>query len=240
MFNNRSYRTRIDLNNRVAFTVTARETNLHIQARTDLSDAALRSVLNCRSILEAHIRKDPRFSDALTPLPMPLTAPYPIREMIRAGMDTGTGPMAAVAGAVAEFTGRDLMEKSDEVIIENGGDVFIRARRDVTSAVFAGDSPLSMRVGVTVRQRSNAFGLCTSSGTIGHSKSFGRADAATVLAASCILADAAATALANQVKTGDDIPNVLEKGRNIPGIQGIVLIKGDQLGAWGDLHLTGL
>jgi ApbE superfamily uncharacterized protein (UPF0280 family) len=166
------------------------------------------------------------------------TAPLIIQNMAEAARAAQVGPMAAVAGAVAEYTGRHLLALSSEVVVENGGDIFIHSRTGTMLTVFAGTSPFSLTTGIQIPRQPGSFGICTSSGTFGHSRSFGTADAVMVMARSCMLADAAATGLANQVKTGDDIAPVLAAGRQIPGIQGLVIIVGERIGLWGDLRLA--
>lgn len=241
MFENRGvYRSRHQKKGLVSFEITVKETNLNIQARTDLSAQAIRAALKYRNFIETHIRHSPEFATSLSPLPEPFSAPAIVRDMIDAARLANVGPMAAVAGAVAEYVGKELLTLSDEVVVENGGDIFIKSDSDTLFNVYAGTSPLSMTLGIRVEKQDTPFALCTSSGTLGHSKSFGRADAASVVAASCPLADAAATALGNLVKQEKDIETALQAGQQIPGIQGIVIIKGKQIGLWGGLKLVRL
>lgn len=224
----------------IPFTITVKETNLHIQAKTDLSREAIKSVLTCRGYIENHILAHPDFSTSLVPVPPISHGPEIVRDMIDAGIRAQVGPMAAIAGAVAQYTGEELMQFSDQVIVENGGDVFLKTSSSTTLAIFAGKSPLSMKVGVKIAPREHPFALCTSSGTIGHSKSFGKADAVTIISSSCTLADAVATALANKVKKESDIQTTIDLGKKIPGVEGIIIIKKEKLGAWGDVELVGL
>jgi ApbE superfamily uncharacterized protein (UPF0280 family) len=145
--------------------------------------------------------------------------------------------MAAVAGAIAEGVGTDLLSMTDAVIVENGGDIFLSVPQAVTVAIYAGASPLSMRVGVRIAPGS-PMAMCTSSGTIGHSLSLGRADAVCVLAKDAALADAAATAIGNAIRRASDIRRALTAGRAIPGVTGIVAIMGTEMGACGDVSLV--
>lgn len=222
------------------FEITVQETNLHIQADTDLTGQAIQAVQRCRKLIQDHIQKYPAFAESLVPMKVPDKACLIIRDMAQAADAARVGPMAAVAGAVAEYTGRHLLSFSSEVIVENGGDIFICSNTGTVLTIFAGTSPLSMTTGIQVPEQDTAFGVCTSSGTFGHSTSFGKADAVMVMARSCMLADAAATGLANQVNTADDIADTLEKGRQIPGIQGLVIIVGARIGLWGSLKLVPL
>jgi ApbE superfamily uncharacterized protein (UPF0280 family) len=126
------------------------------------------------------------------------------------------------------------------VIIENGGDIFLQSPHKRTVAIYAGDSPLSKRIGITLPGSPSPKGICTSSGTFGHALSFGNADAALAIASSAALADAAATAIGNAVKTADDINTGIEIARSIPGIDGTIIIVGKNIGVWGDIELTPL
>jgi hypothetical protein len=146
--------------------------------------------------------------------------------------------MAAVAGAVAEQVGRALLAETGQVIVENGGDIFLYSTRVRTAAIYAGSSPLSGRLGLRVSRTEQALGLCTSSGTVGPSLSLGRADAAMVLATSAALADAAATALGNRVQSENDIAGALEHLQTIEGVLGGAVIIGEHLGAWGEVEFV--
>lgn len=148
--------------------------------------------------------------------------------------------MGAVAGAVAEYVGRDLLAYSEEVIIENGGDIFIRTTFPLTVAILAGGSPLSGKLGVRIDSPESPVGVCTSSGTVGHSLSLGRADAAVVISASAALADAAATAIGNRVSDKADIASATHLGENIDGVLGVAVILDDKMGAWGQVELVRL
>ncbi len=240
MFENREYRKHHKKEGLVSFDVTVKETNLNIQADTDLSQEAIHYVLEARNMLEAYIGQHPEFSAALVPYKDSGPVPGPVHRMMDAGRLVHVGPMAAVAGTVAAFTGEKLLTLSNEVLVENGGDIFVKSDTDTVFSIFAGESPFSMVTGIKIKRQKAPYGLCTSSGTIGHSTSFGKADAVTILSDSCPLADAAATALCNRVKARKDIEPVIEAGKTVPGLKGIVIIKGDAIGVWGDLELVKL
>ncbi|WP_333664225.1 UPF0280 family protein [Desulfobacter postgatei] len=241
MFENRKiYRVCHQKQGLVNFNVTVKETNLNIQADSDLSEQAVRSILKHRQYIENHIARSPRFAHSLTPLPDPGIAPKIISEMTMAAKTAGVGPMAAVAGAVAQSVGRDLLQCSSNLLVENGGDIFIKSDTHTVFTIYAGSSPLSMKTGIKVGRRPVSFAMCTSSGTVGHSKSFGKADAVSVLADCCALADAAATAICNQVQTPKDIEKAIAAGRRMSGVQGLVIILGKHIGLWGGLELVKL
>jgi ApbE superfamily uncharacterized protein (UPF0280 family) len=240
MFENRTYRKQHQKKGLVSFDITVKETNLNIQAQTDLTNKAIKSVLTCRNTIETYIKLFPEFANSLTPIHNPGPAPQIIKDMIKAGQLANVGPMASVAGAVAEYTGKSLLADTSEILVENGGDVFIKSDSETIFNIYAGDSPFSMTSGILIKKREAPYGLCTSSGTLGHSKSFGKANAATVVSDSCSLADAVATALCNMVKKTVDIKSAIDTGKTIPGVQGIVIIKGESIGLWGDLTLVKL
>lgn len=233
----KTYRHWIESKDLTAFTVNIKETDIYIRATYKLQRKAERIVLKYRKQIEQYIEKHLDFLTSLNPLPMPETAPIIVKAMIEAGQRANVGPMAAVAGAVAEFVGKDLLEFSPEVIIENGGDIFLKVNKRKTIGIYAGESPLTGKIGLEIEPKDTPLGVCTSSGTVGHSLSFGKADAVIAIAGSAALADAAATAICNLVKKPADINNALETGRNINGLKGIVIIVGGDIGVWGSVKL---
>jgi hypothetical protein len=219
-----------------SFTLTYKETDLWIAAQRDLSKEALEVVRRIRKELDEFISKCPSFLHSLSPIEMPKDAPLIALKMAEASKKVGVGPMASVAGAFAEAVGRELLKKSREVIVENGGDIFLSTKKGRLVAVFAGDSPLSGRIALKISP--GEVGVCTSSGTVGHSLSFGKADAVVVVSPDTLLADAAATALGNRVRSEEDIEEALRFAQEIPGIKGVVVVKGEKLGAWGEIELV--
>ena len=195
---------------------------------------------DARRAIEGYIRRYPDFRTALQPLPFDPEAPLVVQDMLRAAQSLSVGPMAAVAGAIAEDVGKALQAFSRDVIVENGGDVFLATQRETTVGVFAGRSPLSMRVGMRIPPEETPCGLCTSSGQVGPSLSFGKADAVTVWASSTALADAAATALANRVVAPEDIEPTLDVARSTDGLKGALVVLRDRIGVWGPIELVRL
>lgn len=234
MFQQRNYRQLISGDHLISFQVTVKETDVWIRAISNFSARARERILECRGHLEAYIQTYPDFRHTLDPWPMSGPMSKIVGEMIAAGNAAGVGPMAAVAGAIAEYVGVDLLAVSNEVVVENGGDIFVRLNRPFVSAIYAGESPLSMRVGVRVDPGDRPVAICTSSGTIGHSLSKGKADAVCVVSRSCPVADASATAIGNRVASSGAIAKAIEFGKSIAGVIGIVIIVNDKIGAWGD------
>ena len=222
----------------VSFNVMVKETDLYIRARRHLKNQAFEIVQRQRSLLENYIARHPGFVTALVPFPVGDDAPAIARAMAEAAEKVNVGPMAAVAGAFAEFVGRDLLKYSPEVIVENGGDIFLKSTKSRLVGVYAGeDSPLTGRVALKIEPLDTPLGVCTSSGTVGHSLSFGKADAVVVLSRSTALADAAATAIGNIVKAETDVQNALDYARGVKGLVGVAVIINDKMGVWGKINL---
>ncbi len=240
-YRERSYR-RLHQAGLVATEVRVMETDLHILAPVPVEDRALVVVTEVRRQLEEYIADNPVFLESLAPLPMDSHAPPPVRAMLAAAATADVGPMAAVAGVIAEAVGVALLRQGlDEVIVENGGDLFVARGRECRIGIYAGESPLSGRVGLMLRPQQMPCGVCTSSGRIGHSLSMGVADAVVVRATSTALADAAATRLGNEVSPRpESIDRALEVARSIEGLAGVVIVSGERLGAWGEVELVPL
>jgi len=222
----------------VTFEVRVMQTDLLIAAERDLSAPATEIVRACRAELEGYIKRDPGVKEALRPYALRDDAPEIARAMAAAAQLAGVGPMAAVAGAIAEHVGRGLAAYSRQVIVENGGDIWLQGECERTVGVFAGRSPLTGKLAVRLKADLMPCSICASSGTVGPSLSFGKADAAIAVAAGGALADAAATAIGNAVKTADDIAGALELAQRIPGLRGAVVVIGSALGAWGYVELV--
>ena len=234
----RFYRDWVKRTDWTSFEVVQRESDLMVRARRDLRRQADTLLAAARADIEAEIRRNPAFADSLAPLPMPPTAAPIVRAMIEAGRAFDVGPMAAVAGAVAQAVGEGLLKHSPEVIVENGGDLYIKADRVVELGLYAGPgSPFSGELRLTVHPEGQALGVCTSSGTVGHSLSFGKADAVVAVAGSAALADAAATAIANRIRSADDVQPVLNDEHARGRLDGLLIAIGQRIGAWGALQL---
>ena len=240
MHQERTYRNHLYHDQLTSFRTIVKETDLYIRADKNLSTEAKESILTHRGYIETFIRQHPEFAVSLVPLHFPKPIPQIIDAMMDASNRSAVGPMAAVAGAIAEYIGHDLLRYSQEIIIENGGDIFIRTNTPVTIAIFANQSPLNMRMGLKIDCCGRPIAVCTSSGTVGHSLSLGNADAASVVSRSCSVADAAATAIANRVKHKADVNDAIHFGKDIKGVKGVIIIKDDKAGIWGDLNVVQL
>lgn len=239
----RSLYRRTLINSRLtSFTVQVKESDLWIAVSSqcfsnDYQEQVESIVLNCRNRIESFLKKEPHFAAALEPCLFPPGAPQIIRKMFVAGNRAGVGPMAAVAGAIAEEVGCYLAEKSPEVIVENGGDIYLKLVEPIRMGIYAGSSPLSGKIALKIEPVQTPLGICTSSGTVGPSLSLGCSDAAVVISPSVPLADAAATALGNRVKSRVDLERALDFVRDIEGVTGALLVFVDNIAAWGAIEL---
>jgi len=236
----RVYRSRVSGNWLSSFRVIEKETDLHISSDgDDLKDLAIKSIRSHRNVLEKYITNHSEFLTSLVPLPIDIMAPAIVKDMAKAVQLAGVGPMASVAGAISEYVGYDLLSKCSNVIVENGGDIFIKLlEKEISVGIFAGKSPLSYKVALKITPEETPLGICTSSATVGHSISFGTADAVCIKSKSALLADAAATAVCNSIKCVGDIKMALHKAFDIQGVLGVVIIAGNKMGACGDIEFV--
>lgn len=238
MYEPRTYRHWVTDKDLISFSVVVKETDLLIRAKSYLQEKAISATKRCRSRLEEYIALNPLFTTSLEPISIEEDAPSIAREMANAAQKTGVGPMAAVAGVIAERVGKELLRFSDEVVVENGGDIFICTLKERLIGIYAGESKLTGKIAFSIQPEETPLGICTSSGSVGHSLSFGKADAVTVISSSTALADAAATAIGNQVISASDISAALEFAQTIKGLQGVAIIKDERIGLWGNIKLA--
>jgi ApbE superfamily uncharacterized protein (UPF0280 family) len=236
-FEPRTYRRLTAAEGLVGFGVTVAQTDVWIWAEKILRGPATAAIQSARASLEGYIASHPEFVTSLTPLPCEDNAPDIVTRMCAAATVANVGPMASVAGAVAQFVAEFLESHSSEVIVENGGDVFLIPRRDRLVAIVAPGSDFSGRLALRV-PAGERLGVCTSSGTVGPSRSFGRADVALIAAHDGALADAVATTLGNRVHQPDDIEPALDLVRDLPGIVHALVMIGGRMGTFGSLDLV--
>ena len=235
-YEERIYRSIINKDNLTSYNIKISESDLFISSDTNLAVLAEKSLIQHRYSLENYIRNHPEFRTSLLPLPGDHLAQPIVRSMISKSKICGVGPMASVAGAISEFVGYDLLDATENLIIENGGDIFLHSKNKLNVAIYAGESTLSYKVNLIVKSEDTPLGICTSSATVGPSFSFGKADAVCVISTSATLADAAASAIGNRVKSKKNIKFALDYGIKIPGVKGIVIICGNDMGAIGEVE----
>jgi len=232
-----AYRSLVNPKELVSVRVRVKQTDLLVSGTTNLSKKALPLVIRYRWHIEDYIVGHPFFARSLVPVQHDETAPEIVKSMIAASSRAHVGPMAAIAGAIAEYVGLGLMPFSREIIVENGGDIFLftSQRREM---LLLAESSAFKGVRIALDPTPEPIGICTSSGTLGYSLSFGRADAVMVMASSTCLADAAATAIGNLVKRPSDVEAAIVKAKQL-GVDGVVIIVEDKMGAWGRVEILG-
>ncbi len=243
MSSRRVYRRESDGSRFNSFAVTIKESDLWIAVSSpayseNLQQRCEQMTWQVRHQLERYLADRPQIQASLEPYLLEVDAPLILRKMARAGNQVGVGPMAAVAGAIAEAVGLFLLDYADEVIVENGGDIFISVNEPVNIGIYAGNSPLSGKLALRIEPARTPLGVCASSATVGPSLSLGSADAAVAISSSTPLADAAATALGNMVKSPDDFQTALDYARKLDQVSGALLICGDKIAAWGEVELV--
>ena len=244
-YRQRTYRALAASEGLISSQVKFKETDLHMLAVCDVTREAGDLATGYRLQVERYIEKHPVFATSLVPLDDDHLAPPIVADMLRASRHAGVGPMAAVAGSIAQHVGRGLVDAGHrEIIVENGGDIFLQRSMALTVSVYAGQSPLSHKLGLQLKPAPEGLGICTSSGTVGHSLSFGLADSVTVVADCAAIADAAATRLGNEVgREGgaeEGIARALKVAKTLQLIRGVLVVCGETLGAAGDIELVPL
>jgi hypothetical protein len=234
------YRKLISVKGLVRSAVIEKESDLLILAEKALTAPAHAILRKERRELEGYIEKNPKFAKAFKPYNVSLFSPKIVRVMSWAARRANVGPMASVAGAIAEAVGKSLLKYSKDVIVENGGDIFVKISKPRRIGIYAGKSSFSEKIALEISPQDTPIGICTSAGTVGHSVSFGTADAVLVTAGSCALADAAATAIGNVVKSEETIEEGLNIAKKIRGLRGALIIKNDVMGAWGTLKIVSI
>lgn len=233
-----AYRKGVHPKDLISFRVLIKETDLLVSASKDLSKQTRYRVHHYRRQLEDYIKSKPDFLSTLLPYPEDPFAPEIIREMISATRIFDVGPMAAVAGTIAQLVGRDLLKHTEELIVENGGDIFLKAKRPITVSIFAGSSKFNDKLGVVIYPEQMPTGICTSSATVGHSLSLGTADSVSIVANKASIADAAATALGNRITDRFKLKKEIESMKESTNIKGGVVIIGKTMASWGEIELT--
>ena len=214
------------------------ETNILL--KTDLINHGLYNfILRQRMDLISYIRRNREFLISFEPVEVE-DAPFIAEVMAKAGKIADVGPMAAVAGTISEFSMNFLVKSGAKyAIIENGGDIAIKSNKDVVMGLYAGTSSLSGQIGFKIKYEKTPMGICTSSGTVGHSISLGNADSVTVFADRASIADALATSIANEAKGDleqDAVQSCLARAEDFkPYFRGVMVVVGESAGTIGKI-----
>lgn len=225
----------------VRFQVAVEQTDLLIVAEKDLQVEIASFVSQVRGEIKNWIMFHPEFAASLVPVDVPDDAPAVVQSMAAAGYACGVGPMAAVAGAVAQAVGDEFVSRSPNILVENGGDTYLHSTRERVVALLA-EPESGATVGLKIEAEAFPVAVCASSGTIGHSLSLGTGDLVAVRAKDARFADAAATALCNELKSEADIDRVLHRAKALAeqGLEGVFVQYDQKIAAWGDLELVAL
>jgi ApbE superfamily uncharacterized protein (UPF0280 family) len=221
--------------------VIVRETDLDILSDKSIDAEFVRERIKIyRRQIEHYISRDERFLTSLKPLTVESIAAPIVKEMAKQSRKANVGPMACVAGAIAQYVGKDILRRgAKSVIIENGGDIFLKVSHPVKVGIYAGRSKLSGKLNLRIFPRQTPAGICTSSGTTGHSLSFGSADSVVIIAGNAALADAVATATANRVQSKSDLEKAIKFAASVKGVAGAVAILKNNLASWGRVEFAG-
>ena len=199
-------------------------------------EAALESLRLNRGQLENYIETNPKFLHSLKPVQIP-PEPLVVKLMAQAAEKADVGPMAAVAGVLADLAVQDMVSRGCKVaVLENGGEISAVSSEPIDVAVAAGEEPLSRRFGF--RLTDFPAGVATSSGRFSHALSFGDAEAVTIFCSEAGLADAAATAVGNVVKGEDHesaIQNGIKKAKSVRGVEGALILYKGAVGTFGKI-----
>ncbi|WP_372949518.1 UPF0280 family protein [Mariniphaga sp.] len=243
-FEQRTYRSQFNTSRFTGFEVKHRETDLWIGVdpasfKPEMKDVALKKIESLREKLESYIQSEPFFKKSLKPFQPAENAPDEAFEMAQVAEKAGIGPMSTVAGLFAREVSNEIIQNFsvEELVIENGGDIFALLKKNLVLSVFAGDSPLSERIGLEITPQNSPLGICTSAGTVGPSMSFGKADAVVVVAKDVLVADAFSTAFGNKVKSPDDVEKVINQAEKYPEILSLLIICEDKIGVWGEFEI---
>lgn len=218
------------------YNVCVEETDLMIGTDEDCSELILKTVRTLRKEIYAAIRDNGEFLTSL--VPVEYKGEGVVKAMVEAAKLAKVGPFAAVAGAINDMLAEKLTGVSKQIFIENGGDIYIKSDRDRLIGIYAGNSVLSGKFAIEIQKDLFPVGVCTSSATVGHSFSMGKADAAVVISKTCAVADAFATAFCNRIKKTEDIAPALEWVNGFDEVIGAVAIMNDKIGAIGNIKLV--
>lgn len=240
-FQPRTYRTQFNTSRFTGFEIAHLETDLWIGVNPDsfqpeMKTVAFDKIKSLREKMDQYIANEPFFKKSLKPFIPTEIAPSEAVEMAAAAEKAGIGPMSTVAGLFAREVGETLLQNFsiDEMVIENGGDIYVLLKNELVLSVFAGESPLSERIGLVIQPVKSKLGICTSAGTVGPSLSFGKADAVVVVCEDVLLSDAFATAFGNKVKSPNDVEKVINQSGKYPEILSLLIICEDKIGIKGE------
>lgn len=204
--------------------------------RKELVSKAYDELVKQRTLIEDYIKQDPIFLPTLRPHKVKKSAPKVVKLMAEGAKIANVGPMAAVAGTIAEFISRKMVSLGAEVaVVENGGDIFAITNKEITIGLFSGQNKVAEKLAFKLNKKNTPLSICSSSSFLGHSISFGKCDLATIFSKKGHVADAVATAVGNKVKEIKDIEPTLNWAIKLKDVQGVIIIKGHKVGMIGNI-----
>ncbi|MDR1951504.1 MAG: UPF0280 family protein [Bacteroidales bacterium] len=243
-YGDRTYRKQFRSDRWCGFVAKYKETDVWIgidknSFHREMPEFTEKTIRALRNEVDIYLKQDPQYRLSLIPYNAQEHAPKILKDMSEISHKANVGPMATVAGAFATYVAQELKKqfKIEEIIIENGGDIYADIKQDLDVSVFAGTSPLSEKIGLRIDAKKSPLGICTSSGTVGHSLSFGKADAVMIVCKNATLSDGYATAFANKIQTSDDINPVLKLINEEKNILSALIVKNDKMGVVGQFEL---
>jgi hypothetical protein len=236
MYEERFYRK--ECRSKFSLEIVFKESDLFISSDTELEKEKAKEILKkYYTEIENYIKKNPNFFSSLTPLEENKSAPPIIKDMLACSQLTGIGPFSSVAGAIAFYVGKELLNFSSEVIVENGGDIFLKINEDKKIGIYLGEKFSKKYLTLKIKKRKSPFGIASSSSYLGHSLNFGRVDLLTVIAKNSIIADGFATSLSNRIKKEEDVREVLEFVKNNSFLEGVLIFFEGKIFLWGDFEI---
>ena len=237
MYEERFYRNKIL--SKFKIEVSFKESDLLICSDKEIPKEKAQGILvKYYEQIEEYVMKNPLFLRSLSPLEIDQAAPPIIKEMLETSKVTGIGPFSSVAGAVAQYVGGELLDYCQELIIENGGDIFLKINQDKIIEVYLGQEFKINNFNLKIKKRSQAFGVASSSSSLGHSLNFGKADLVSVVAKNTIIADGFATAISNRIKKIENVDKILAEAKDKLPIEGLLVAFGEKIFLWGDLEIA--
>jgi len=231
------YRNKIRSKHKYNWRILYKYSDILVSSDKDVGARLKKLIKEIYAVLESHIKENPSFQKSLSPVESRPQYHPVIKRMCEKSAVFNVGPMASVAGAVCDFIASGLDDFCSCLIIENGGDVFIKSDEDIDVGVYLKNKHFADKIYLRVKADDIPCGLCSSSGSFGHSLSMGKSDLVTVLAESTLSADGAATSVANNINSSKDISKTINSYKKIEDIKGIIIVKNDKLGVWGNIEL---
>jgi len=203
---------------------------------SSITEVIKRELTHQRALLEAYIQRHSEFASSLEPISLRADAPDIAKKMAAASLSADVGPMAAVAGALTQAAATAALRAGDrEVLVDNGGDIYLSAESEIVVGLFAGENAVSRRLGLRIEPAMMPLAICSSSSQMGHSLSLGHCELACVVSQDAALAAAAATRACNSVKRPRDIQPTLEMIVSIPNVSGVIIVEEGRIGLAGNL-----